>query len=239
MINDQIPKLLILTCTLLALASCSQGTPGPTPVPLPTSTPLPGRRVAEYYPTFRPSASLGRALYGANCASCHGDQGKGDAPEARFMNPKPSNFTDPQVARQATPSNSFRAVTRGVLGSAMISFDIALTEEQRWNVVFYERSLGTTRERIDRGRTVYQGKCAACHGVSGQGDGPQAAGLPRRPANFADARFMAALSSQDLFQAMTRGTQNQPDHVFTDLSEDDRWAMADFLWTFIYDADAF
>lgn len=151
------------------------------------------------------------------------------------MNPKPSNFTDPEYAREATPSNSFRAVTKGVLGTAMLSFDLALTEEQRWNVVFYERSLGTTPERIAQGRNVYQEQCAACHGASGQGDGPQATSGARHPADFTDAKLMASRSSRDFFQAMTRGTAGQPDHTFTNLSEDERWAVADYLWTFIYD----
>jgi len=220
---------------LLVFVSCGQGTAGPTPEPLPTSTPLADHRVAEYFPKFRPSASLGRPLYVPNCAVCHGLQGKGDAPEARLMDPKPTDFTDLRYARQATPGNSFRAVTRGVLGSAMIGFDLALSEEQRWNIVFYERSLGTNAERIAQGGIVYREKCAACHGTAGQGDGPEAAKLSRRPANFTDAQFMSGLSSQDLFQAMTHGTENQPEHVFTDLSEDDRWAVADFVWTFIYE----
>lgn len=39
-------------------------------------------------------------------------------------------------------------------------------------------------ERQVSGRALYQDYCVACHGASGRGDGPAAAGLPRRPADL-------------------------------------------------------
>jgi len=34
------------------------------------------------------------------------------------------------------------------------------------------------------GKQEFESKCAACHGVSGKGDGPQAMILPKKPANL-------------------------------------------------------
>jgi high-affinity iron transporter len=34
------------------------------------------------------------------------------------------------------------------------------------------------------GKTLYDGRCAFCHGVSGQGDGPAGAALKPSPTNF-------------------------------------------------------
>lgn len=36
------------------------------------------------------------------------------------------------------------------------------------------------------GKTVFQQNCAVCHGVTGKGDGPAAAGLNPKPANFSE-----------------------------------------------------
>ncbi|MEZ4624205.1 MAG: CopD family protein [Thermomicrobiales bacterium] len=41
-------------------------------------------------------------------------------------------------------------------------------------------------ETIARGSAVYAEQCLACHGVTGQGNGPEAAGLPVAPADFTD-----------------------------------------------------
>ncbi len=40
-----------------------------------------------------------------------------------------------------------------------------------------------------RGRQFYTRNCAGCHGVSGAGDGPGAAGLHPRPANFTEHEY--------------------------------------------------
>jgi len=41
-----------------------------------------------------------------------------------------------------------------------------------------------TFKNTDLGKEEYESKCAACHGLSGKGDGPQARILPTKPANL-------------------------------------------------------
>jgi len=43
----------------------------------------------------------------------------------------------------------------------------------------------TPAERIARGRVVYRGSCASCHGDEGHGDGPSATGMKPPPGDFA------------------------------------------------------
>src|SRR5262249_36203918 len=43
----------------------------------------------------------GKQLYDAHCAACHGDKGDGQGPAARFLYPRPRDFTE----------NRFRLVT--------------------------------------------------------------------------------------------------------------------------------
>ncbi len=41
-------------------------------------------------------AAKGKAIFTANCASCHGDSGKGDGPVGAALTPKPRDFTQAQ-----------------------------------------------------------------------------------------------------------------------------------------------
>src|SRR5262249_21708134 len=45
-------------------------------------------------PVGDPQLAAGWQLYGTNCAACHGEQGGGDGPVARFLYPRPRNFGD-------------------------------------------------------------------------------------------------------------------------------------------------
>src|SRR6476659_5764528 len=70
----------------------------------------------------------GKVLYTQHCANCHGDQGDGNGPAARFLYPRPRNFGEAKF-RLATTANSMptdddlmRVITRGMPGSAMFPF---------------------------------------------------------------------------------------------------------------------
>jgi mono/diheme cytochrome c family protein len=58
------------------------------------------------------------------------------------------------------------------------------------------------------GRADYQIYCAACHGPSGEGDGPAAQGLEPKPARHSDGVYMNTLSNNDLFQVIKFGGQS-------------------------------
>ena len=61
--------------------------------------------------------SRGQLLYTANCAACHGYEGRGDGPSAAEMNPPPSDL---HLTRAARLPDAFRRVIRaGVPGTAM------------------------------------------------------------------------------------------------------------------------
>jgi len=47
--------------------------------------------------------------------------------------------------------------------------------------------------------------CATCHGPAGAGDGPGAAALNPKPANFADAAFWAGKTDEELIKAIREG----------------------------------
>ena len=78
------------------------------------------------------SIAIGRSLYTANCAQCHGDQGRGDGPAAAGLEVKPVDF------REHLPYHRdeffFQVMTNG-LGDIMPAFGDRLTEEERWHIL--------------------------------------------------------------------------------------------------------
>ena len=77
--------------------------------------------------------------------------------------------------------------------------------------------------------TLYQSRCAACHGVQGRGDGPAAKGMDPRPSNFHDEARMSLRSIFGLYNTVTLGVGGTPMRAFTELSEADRWGLAFFV----------
>src|SRR2546428_13364431 len=51
---------------------------------------------------------------------------------------------------------------------------------------------------LQAGQALYATPCALCHGPSGQGDGPPAAGLATKPSNLADGRPLNGLPADFL-----------------------------------------
>jgi mono/diheme cytochrome c family protein len=60
---------------------------------------------------------------------------------------------------------------------------------------------------IDReaGRAIYTQYCLSCHGASGRGDGPSAAGFGTKPADLSDGRLMNPLPDEFLANVINRG----------------------------------
>lgn len=91
-------------------------------------------------PVDAKSIETGRAVYAAQCLSCHGPAGKGDGPAAKDLNPKPRNLSDPAIQQQ-TDGSMFWKITEGK--TPMPTFEKLIAEENRWNVINYVRTLAT------------------------------------------------------------------------------------------------
>jgi high-affinity iron transporter len=91
----------------------------------------------------------------------------------------------------------------------------------------------TTPAHLQAGGTLFAENCAACHGESGQGDGPAARYLTDPPpADFTDSERMAAASGVILHGKLVRGGMGTGmpywGPIFT---EDEQWALVDYLWS--------
>ncbi|MCG3146904.1 MAG: hypothetical protein PCFJNLEI_00339 [Verrucomicrobiae bacterium] len=148
------------------------------------------------------AAPTGQQLYTQHCAACHGPHGAGDGPAARYVYPKPRDFTRGTFKVRSTPDgvlpttdDLLTTITRGMPGSAMPSFAY-LSELDRQALVAHVQSLvkrpaeapptpiavgdapPVTPASIATGKQLYaKMQCFKCHGETGKGDGPSAAAL--------------------------------------------------------------
>ncbi|HEU0167529.1 MAG TPA: cytochrome c [Chloroflexota bacterium] len=167
------PSLLACALlSALALAACNPGVdptdifpemhyqPNHKPLeperlaPAPGAVPVGGGRVPLTYTQARPiqdplqstPAALAHAkdVYATNCATCHGDNGKGDGPIARYYIGSPTAPVPPAdltsaMVRQHTDGELYWIVANG-LGN-MPAFGDQLTDTDLWSAVLAIRNL--------------------------------------------------------------------------------------------------
>ena len=147
--------------------------------------------------------ALGRNVYQASCASCHGASGDGNGAAARYLWPRPRDFTRGAYKLRSTASGELptdedllRVVDVGVPGTAMPGWRTKLGQDERLAVIAYVKTFSPRFARArrspeprpvpsappDHGALGWEGeqlfrlfRCAQCHGTGGRGDGPAAA----------------------------------------------------------------
>jgi cytochrome c oxidase cbb3-type subunit 1 len=140
----------------------------------------------------------GKQVYFRRCVGCHGKNGDGKGPSARFLNPKPRDFTSGTFKFRSTvgganslPSDEdlFVTVSHGLWGTAMPPW-YEISAQERLAVIQFIKTFSdrwknekpgaaiqipdeppVTMESIARGQQQFETICAACHGVGGLGDG--------------------------------------------------------------------
>lgn len=106
-----------------------------------TSTWVAPASAAKLKNPVKPSPATFKAvkkIYAQQCVTCHGKDGKGDGPAAKFLGAKVADLTSARVQEQ-TDGEIFWKLTNGK--SPMPTFKSMLTEQQRWELVNYIRTL--------------------------------------------------------------------------------------------------
>jgi cytochrome c oxidase cbb3-type subunit I/II len=144
--------------------------------------------------------SLGQEVYERRCVGCHGVKGDGKGPSAKFLNPRPRDFTTglfkfrSTAGKDSLPTNAdlYATLTHGLWGTSMPSWQ-EISDRERWAVVHYLKTFSdrweqeppgqpipvppeppVTSASIEQGKALFQANCALCHGQRGQSDGPLA-----------------------------------------------------------------
>lgn len=106
--------------------------PPPQPLPIPPEPPLAPDALAR-----------GRKVYAkADCAECHGREGRGDGPSAKDLKIKPADLTKRPFKGGGTPRDIVRAVITGYDGTPMPSYHLLLDDAELWDLARYVASLG-------------------------------------------------------------------------------------------------
>lgn len=152
------------------------------------------------FPDAVPSVADGSVYWKQNnCASCHGEAGKGSAtvdlsnaewmrarkPVDQYMTiafGKGKDYETPTLSESANGGHAEPVVKREFSHEAYAG---KLSRRQIWDLVFYSRSLAVPlllKEDYDRLKIVFGANCGICHGTKGAGDGPINKGLVLQPA---------------------------------------------------------
>ena len=86
------------------------------------------------------SIAAGAKLFAASCAVCHGASGRGDGPAAAGLAKEPSDLTATHVQDQSDGA-LFYTISHGKPNTPMPAWDKILSEEERWQVVNFLRTL--------------------------------------------------------------------------------------------------
>lgn len=75
----------------------------------------------------------------------------------------------------------------------------------------YEKPVpDVTAAQLAEGKKVFEQNCAPCHGMTGKGDGPAAAALPTKPADFTDPEHSAYYSDAGRIHIIEKGSPGTP-----------------------------
>jgi mono/diheme cytochrome c family protein len=96
------------------------------------------------------SIALGKKIYERQCLACHGPKGTGDGPMAAHLDKRPGNLSSPKLWEQSDGA-LFWKVNEG--HRPMPTFKHIMSDEERWPVINYIRTLAPKPAVLDQPKT--------------------------------------------------------------------------------------
>jgi mono/diheme cytochrome c family protein len=128
--------IAILVFSALVLSACGGGSTADTPK-------VPAEYAGKTNPLGSDAAAAGKEIYVVQCASCHGESGKGDGPAGQALVPPAANLV--QATGEFGDDFIFYRISEGgamePYNSSMPAFKNVLSEEEIWQVITYIDSL--------------------------------------------------------------------------------------------------
>ncbi|MFO0932679.1 MAG: c-type cytochrome [Planctomycetota bacterium] len=188
--------------------------------------------------------------YKTLCVRCHGEKGDGNGPAAHNLVPRPRQFTNARFFDWLPKDRAWRAIRKGVPGTAMPPFEQVLTDEQAQALFAWVRQefsggdkpskatlrklpernpVAWTPEAFERTRAVFRQRCFGCHGLLGDGKGPNAPDLLPRPRNLMNRPFLTPIDDLRLYESITYGVVGTGMPAWDFLPEDQRWDLVNYV----------
>jgi mono/diheme cytochrome c family protein len=221
-----LPVIFLLSACSFSLAE--DVTPPPNYQAPAVAQTQPAPVVGPLYPFVAPDPAAGGPIFAEKCAPCHGTTGLGDGPRAAQLPNPVAAIGTTDLARQSAPAEWYRIVTEGNLDRFMPPF-ASLSDPERWDVVAYSIKLSMSDSSLADAKDLYQVSCARCHGDTGQGDGPDAAGLSSQPLDFTDQESMAQKTGTDFYQSISEGIAPEMPGFAGQLIEAQIWSLSDYI----------
>lgn len=216
---------------------------------------------------MRGSAQDGKILYLANCQQCHGPEGKGDGSASAYLMRRPRNFAEGVYKIKTSPpgwiiprdEDIFAVITNGTSSSGMPPYAKILTDDERWSLVAYLKSLSDafnvegnppsldysgrvaySPQSVERGEKVYfRLKCVECHGQEGRGPAMKKLkddyGEPIWPRDLTrPSTFIGPYTPEALYSRVTNGIPltPMPQHAQAGnepVPAQDRWDVVNYI----------
>jgi mono/diheme cytochrome c family protein len=130
--------MVILSAVVLTACGGAQATKEAT-------KPVPAEYAGKTNPLANDADALtaGKDVYDLNCVTCHGESGAGDGPAGASLDPKPADLE--KLLPGLQDDFVYWVISEGGsaagLSASMAPYKDVLSEDERWQVIAYIRSL--------------------------------------------------------------------------------------------------
>lgn len=163
----------------------------------------PTRILNNPFANDRAAVETGAVIYASNCASCHGDTGRGNGPAGVGLQPPPADLTAHLANGKHSDGEVFRWIRDGIGNTGMPAFGATLSENDRWQLISYLRSLSSVQPADVSGPLpplifVQAGNLYYSDGTNAAQQVPATSGLGgfERPVFSPDGQRIAAVVNQ-------------------------------------------
>jgi mono/diheme cytochrome c family protein len=145
--------------------------------------------LANTTPADADSLRRGQMVYAAQCETCHGASGMGDGPAGQTLDPAPAPIA--HTSQMLGDGYLYWRISEGGhdFATAMPAWQDALSEQARWDLINYVRSLGSDAGMAGMGHGQGMGGMGRGQGMGGQ--------MMQRQGQMLNAAVAAGLLSED------------------------------------------
>ena len=109
-----------------------------------------------------------------------------------------------------------------------VGFGTAVWAQGEWKAPADAKATKNPVKGVGSAKKTVETNCVPCHGASGKGDGPAAAALPTKPADWTSAKVQGETDGE-LFWKISNGRGPMP--PWKSLPEKDRWEVVNYIRT--------